>query len=225
MDATVSVKTAETAGLDEDQRPDDELVVLPLLSASGVKQKCRHADSSRGRVPQWNDCGYAPRPRGDCCYIEMRLASTTVKAAEAGTWAAIPGDPIDSSRHGATDTARESVGQPFRRSVDGPPVDRPVDRNPYMRADACGSMRNVPPECCRADLALVLEIRRICGRYRKRGTEESNLALRFWRPLCSGGDTVAVNPGVVGFVDGLAEPISEMRPAPKRRRKRAPARP
>ena len=30
--------------------------MLPLVRACGVKQKCRHADSSRGRVPQRNVC-------------------------------------------------------------------------------------------------------------------------------------------------------------------------
>jgi hypothetical protein len=60
MDASVSVKTAETAEMDEHQRSEDELVLLLLVRARGVKQKCRDADSSRGRVPQWNESSRPP---------------------------------------------------------------------------------------------------------------------------------------------------------------------
>jgi hypothetical protein len=38
-------------------RSEDELVGLLLARASGVKQKCRHADSSRGRVPNGTAAG------------------------------------------------------------------------------------------------------------------------------------------------------------------------
>jgi hypothetical protein len=61
-DPIVFSPTPEMAGLDEDQRSEDELVVLLLVRASGVKQKCRHADSSRGRVPQRNAGSTPCRP-------------------------------------------------------------------------------------------------------------------------------------------------------------------
>ncbi len=41
---------------DEDQPSEDELVVLLLLRASGLKQKCGHTDSSRSSVPKRNAC-------------------------------------------------------------------------------------------------------------------------------------------------------------------------
>ena len=56
---------AQPGALDEDQRSEDEFVVLPRLHASGVKQKCRHADSSRGGVPRWNGLDIASVTRSD----------------------------------------------------------------------------------------------------------------------------------------------------------------
>ena len=45
-------------------------------------------------------------------------------------------------------------------------------------------MRIAPVWACGHDFALAREIPRIRGASEKRGTQESNLALRFWRPPC-----------------------------------------
>jgi hypothetical protein len=59
MDASVSVSAAETAELDEDQQSEDEPVVLLLLRARGVKQKCQHATRALPRFPTPSLAGQA----------------------------------------------------------------------------------------------------------------------------------------------------------------------
>ena len=63
--AGVSPTAHETPAWDEVQRSEDELVVLLLMRASGMQQKCRHADSSRGRVREWNELGRADNGRSE----------------------------------------------------------------------------------------------------------------------------------------------------------------
>ena len=63
--ASVSVSNRRAPDQDEVQRSEDELVVLLLMRASGMQQKCRHADSSRGRVREWNELGRADNGRSE----------------------------------------------------------------------------------------------------------------------------------------------------------------
>jgi hypothetical protein len=53
-----------------------------------------------------------------------------------------------------------------------------------MKADSSGSMRIWPNQTCGPNSALQSQIPRVYGEPDRRGTEESNLALRFWRPPC-----------------------------------------
>ena len=66
--AVVSACADRVAAPDEVQRSEDELVVLLLMRASAMQQKCRHADSSRARVPQWNDTEREHRRRDGFCF-------------------------------------------------------------------------------------------------------------------------------------------------------------
>ena len=70
---------------DEVQRSEDELVVLLLMRASAMQQKCRHADSSRGRVPQWNVRESADRSAAGFCFVETRGVSGNGQSDERGT--------------------------------------------------------------------------------------------------------------------------------------------
>ena len=63
-------------------------------------------------------------------------------------------------------------------------MDRCRDRNLDSRADSSGSMRTLLSRTCGPDPALGRGALHVEGRSRQRGTQESNLALRFWRPPC-----------------------------------------
>jgi hypothetical protein len=62
--------------------------------------------------------------------------------------------------------------------------DSPRDRKGSIRVDSSGFMRNSAHIAITPQSALQSEKPRTAGASRKRGTEESNLALRFWRPPC-----------------------------------------
>jgi hypothetical protein len=62
--------------------------------------------------------------------------------------------------------------------------DRRRDRNLQIGADSSGSMRNAADQHGDQDLAPESQKPRFPGAWLKRGTQESNLALRFWRPPC-----------------------------------------
>ena len=71
-----------------------------------------------------------------------------------------------------------------RRLPEADPGDSPRDRKGSIRADSSGSMRNTPRAVITPHLALESGKAPFPGRFPERGTEESNLALRFWRPPC-----------------------------------------
>ena len=62
--------------------------------------------------------------------------------------------------------------------------DRCRDRKLQIGADSCGSMRNAAHAGITTHLALESGKAPFPGHFPERGTEESNLALRFWRPPC-----------------------------------------
>ncbi len=82
-----------------------------------------------------------------------------------------------SCRSAATATARKSPRDRCSR-------DRPRDRNLQIRGDSSGSMRNTAAPRTTPQSAPESQKPRSLGVRPKRGTEESNLALRFWRPPC-----------------------------------------
>jgi hypothetical protein len=64
------------------------------------------------------------------------------------------------------------------------PRDRCRDRNLQNGADSCGSVPNAAHKRSIRKTALESGKAPFPGRFPERGTEESNLALRFWRPPC-----------------------------------------
>jgi hypothetical protein len=58
----------------------------------------------------------------------------------------------------------------------------PSDRTTVSTADSSGSMRNVAAQHIIQRSALESQKPRKSGAWPERGTQESNLALRFWRP-------------------------------------------